>query len=188
MLTTIGEYDPRPYDEVPDRARYKDFARFGVTGDTRPDMNRGTADVVAEQLTFASVQANPNFESETFDDLRDAARATNGPCRSIDRREKTITAATPLGTPEPRKFFSHRRPIGRQKIAPPGIAEFKRQLRGVDYVGKEHRHQDSIGFDCRPDAGEKLFDRIDDCVAIAHERYMIVPGQFDQFGATDVLG
>ena len=63
----IGEGDSRSSHEILDGARHEDLARPRLSGDARPDVHGYTADLFANDLALARVQARAYLEPELMD-------------------------------------------------------------------------------------------------------------------------
>src|SRR5262245_28823633 len=127
MLPAIDKFDPRPDNQLLDRARHENFACLRVAHNSRSDVHSYSADILVHQFTLAGMQTNPHVKSKGLNCLQNGNRAANCSCRPIDGGEKTIAARTPLGAAEPGKLFPHCNLIRGEKIAPAVTAKLERQ-------------------------------------------------------------
>src|SRR5215475_2692832 len=87
LLSSIGEGEAAPGNQVLHGLRDDDLARACGTQKTRADRHRQTAGLPVDHLAFADVDAGPRLEAELADALRDLVGAADRTRRSGEARE-----------------------------------------------------------------------------------------------------
>jgi len=77
LVAAIAEAQARPGNKVLDRARHQHLARTGKRRDARADVNRNTADIVADHFALAGMESGTDFDPERPDLLGDCTRAAH---------------------------------------------------------------------------------------------------------------
>ena len=126
MRTTVVEVDPRACHQVLDRAGDEDLAGAGKGSHPCPDVHRNSANLVVHELDLASVQAGAHLKAERSDGGADGYRASDRPCRAIERGEKAIASRVDLAAPEAVELGPDDLAVGLQQVTPAGIAELGR--------------------------------------------------------------
>ena len=96
-----------PCDEIAHRARDQDLAGLGRRRDPRADVNGDAAEVVADELALARVDAGPELDAERAEPRPGSRRRSGSPasgCRRIAKKPSPI-----VFTSRPRKRSSSRR-------------------------------------------------------------------------------
>src|SRR5829696_2463168 len=109
LLAAVHEPDPRPGNEVLDRARDEHFARGGEACDARRDVDRDPADVPIHQLDLAGVEADPVLEAQGAGGLCDRVSTADRPCRAVKGGEKAVARSLDLVPAEACERAPHRR-------------------------------------------------------------------------------
>ncbi len=107
-------------------------------------MDREPADVVADPLDLARVQAGPDLETERPDAVHDRERTPNGASRPLERGEEAVTRGGDLAPAVASELLAHDRVVGLEEVAPGLVAEGRRPLGRLDDVGEEDRREDSV--------------------------------------------
>src|SRR5215208_399043 len=90
VRAAIGELDPRPGDQVLDRARDEQLPRPRAGSDARPDMHRDPADVLAPQLALAGVHARSDLNVQRAHGLLGTGGAADGSRRAVEGGEESV--------------------------------------------------------------------------------------------------
>src|SRR5439155_3772851 len=88
--------DSRAGDEIPDRARDEHLSGSRLRCDPRADVHRDPADLAADELALACVDAGADLETEVPHRVHDLARATHRARRPVERGEKAIAGRLDL--------------------------------------------------------------------------------------------
>src|SRR5688572_11624250 len=75
VLTSVGELQARPDDEIPDGPGHQDLARAGLRRDAGADVYGDPSDVSVSDLALAGVQARPDLDPQGPDRLPYRGRA-----------------------------------------------------------------------------------------------------------------
>jgi hypothetical protein len=147
------------------------------------------ADVVADELALARVDANAHLDAQIArrpgDRQRAAQRARRG---AVERREEAVADGLDLAPFKARELLAHLLVVAREQVAPAPVAERRRVRRRVDDVGEHHRQQRARELAAGAPAREELLDLFEDRVAVADEGKRIDALQLDIARAGDVLG
>jgi hypothetical protein len=107
LRVPVGEGEPGPGDQVLDRPRADDLARPGLAEDAGGDMDRDPADVVAQQLALAGVQAHPDLQLQVPQPGPDGVGRPDGPGRAVEGVQEPVPGCLDLPAPEPGQLLAH---------------------------------------------------------------------------------
>ena len=96
--TTAAKAKARPGDEILHGARYQYFPGAGQRRDPRPDVDGDPADIIADDLAFARVQAGADIDAERPDFISDRSGATDpaGPSTVARNPSPVVLTSWPL--------------------------------------------------------------------------------------------
>src|SRR5262249_44398255 len=85
-------------DQVLYSARHPDLARISAARYARSNVDTNAGDVGAAQLDFRCVHAATHFEIRCAGVVADDAAAAHGTCRSVKRRDESVTCGVDEAT------------------------------------------------------------------------------------------
>src|ERR1700720_1059601 len=77
LAAAVAEAQARARHQVLDGARHQHLARTGERRDARADVNRNTADIVADHFALAGMESGTDFDPERPDLLGDCTGAAH---------------------------------------------------------------------------------------------------------------
>jgi hypothetical protein len=86
----VVEGEAGPGDQVLDRARAQHLPRLGLGEDAGRDMHGDPAEVVADQLDLAGVQASPDLEAVLGQLSPDGVGGPDGPGRAVEAGQEPV--------------------------------------------------------------------------------------------------
>src|SRR5579859_3925502 len=96
MAAAIIKTQAGPGDEVSHRARHEHLASIRERGDARSDMHRDAANVIAGKHDLPRMNTRADLETDGPHCRRDLRGTSDGPCRSLKRREKAVAGCVHL--------------------------------------------------------------------------------------------
>ena len=156
--------------------------------DAGADVDSDAAELVADPLALASVNASADFDSERADGIDGSRGATDRACRPVEAREEAVPGRVKLATAETRQLVADQLVMALEKVAPALIAKVCCPARRVDDVGEENRRKRPLGLRSLPGAGQELAGVRDDFFQAVAPGNMIAPRQLDIAGARDLRG
>src|SRR5579883_2844829 len=93
---------------------------------------------------------------------RDSAAAAYRPSRAIEGSQSPVSGHLHLRAAKAGKLSRHQVLVGVQQLAPSTVAHLDGCLGRPDDVGEQDCHQDSVAPHMIPNAGEELFDLVED--------------------------
>ena len=109
----------------------------GQRRDAGADVDRDPADLAVDGLDLAGVDAGPDLDPEVPDAGSDGLGAMDGTGGSIERREEAVAGRIDLRAREPLKLASDDLVMGRDEVAPGGIADLGGPCGGTDDIGEQ---------------------------------------------------
>src|SRR5579859_4756462 len=91
LRPAVCELESRARDEIPHGARDENFAAACAGRDPRADMNRDTAELVADPLAFPRVYSRSNLEAELTERATDRTGAAHGRSWPFEAGEEPVT-------------------------------------------------------------------------------------------------
>ena len=185
VLATRLERQPGAGHQVPDGAGRQHLARAGQRRDPLPDVDGDPADVVADQLALAGVQARPDLQPERPDRLDDRARTADRPGRPVERRQEAVAGRLDLAAPEAGQLLPHDGDRGCPAVEPAAVS--KLVARSVELTMSVNRTVAST----RSGSGVPLArsgtprSRRGRVGRFANTRHMVDAGQLDELRARD---
>ena len=79
-------------------------------------------------------------------------------------------------TVEPGQLAAYERVMGREEVSPAAVSRFHDTLGRADDVREQDRREDPIGSRGRPDAGEELFELVQDRILSPEEGEFVRAG------------
>src|SRR6185436_8716615 len=90
VLAAVGEADPGADDEVLDGVGDEHLARRRERADARADVDREAADVLADRLALARVEAGAQLDAELPHRVAQLHRAADRARGAVERREDAV--------------------------------------------------------------------------------------------------
>jgi len=143
----VGELDPRPGDEVLDRAGDEDLTGTCRIGHACPDVDRDTAQIVAEKLALSGMQAGAHIEAEWGDALPNRFGALNRARWPVEGGDESVARIANLAASVTFELAAHDCVVPSQELAPASVTELRCLPCGVDDVGEKHGCQHSVDLD-----------------------------------------
>ena len=135
-------------------------------------MDRQAADVRAHPLVLARVDAGPDGEPESARRRDQGEGAPHGARRAIEQREHPVAGGVDLAPAVSLDLDSGPRVQLTQQPTPCGVPETRRDFRGTDDVGEEHRPEGALAEGVDSHAEVAAAQRVD-----RHERLIALdPG------------
>src|SRR5262249_26991367 len=144
VLAAIVQPDPGAGDEILDGSGDENLARLRDRRDSRPDVDRNTADLAVHQLALPCVKPCPDLEAERANAVPNRTRAPNRPRGSVKDREESITGRVHLPSAEVPQLRSDEPMVFLHKLAPSTIAELGSTGGGIDEIGEQDRGQHAV--------------------------------------------
>src|ERR671937_3314684 len=129
MLPTILECDARTTGQLADRARHEHLVRRGSAGHPRPDVDCDPAELGADSLDLAHVQAGPHLDSEVANAAPNCEGAGDRIAWRLESREESVPGGVELAPPVAAELASDVPIEVAEELAPRPVAEPRRDLR-----------------------------------------------------------
>src|SRR6266536_2785276 len=188
VLPSIVELDVGPRHEVFDRARDQYLGGPGKVADTLADVHRDAADVIASNLDFARMQADPHLEMYGRGRIADRARTTDRACRSVERGEETIPDHLHFAATESCQLMTDGGIVCIEELCPPAITERRGQFGGAHHISEHDGRENAVGLGWYANAGEELPNLLDDGIGVASPRKVVLTWKIDVAGVWDLFG
>src|SRR5207253_11092148 len=172
---TVSELDSGPGDQVRNRARAPYFARPGGGPDARADVDGDAADIVADQLAFAGVEAGAYLDPELAHRVASRTGAADRARGPIEGGEKAVAHRLHRAAPVALELPAHERVVAPDQIPPAAVAERGGLPGGLDDVGEHHGGEYAVYDLRRAGPREKHFHLIQDRVGVTVEPQMVLP-------------
>ena len=118
---------------------------LGERSDPRADVDGHAADVVADELALAGVEAGPHFDAERPAPGRRSRAHSGSRARAVERGEEAVAHGLHLAAPVALELRANQLVVAGHELAPARIAKGRRALGGADDVGEHHGGEDAIG-------------------------------------------
>src|SRR5581483_814781 len=116
-------------------------------------MNRDARDLSVGHFALAGVETGAYREVEIADAVDNRAGAANGPGRSVEGGQESVTCGVDLAAAESQQFAAYQRVVAFKHFAPAAVAKLDRLDRRLDDVSEENGRQHPIRLDFIPSAG-----------------------------------
>src|SRR5262249_35465279 len=144
MRPAVGELQAGAGNEIPHCPRGENFAATRHRSDPCADVNRETAQLLSDPLTFSRVHSGSNLETELTHRAHDRARETHGHSRSLEAGEEPVACGVELATVEPRQQIADTRIVFLEQPVPTAVSELAGALRRADDVREENRRKETF--------------------------------------------
>ena len=144
VLAPVFEIDARTGDEVNDRARDKDFVRFGEIADALGHVDRDSGEIVAAPFDLTAVQPGADIQPQRSDDFAYGRGAVDGSGRAIKGGQESVAGRLDLLTPEALELATHGVVVSVQDVPPAVVAEAGCLLCRANEVCEEHSSEHPV--------------------------------------------
>lgn len=179
MNVAILEAESGSRDEVPHRAGDEHLIGCRQRGHPRPDVNGDASKLLSDRLALAGMQPGTYLDSERANGVPDGARAADGPCGAIERRQEPVAGRVNLPSPEALDLSPHPGVEALEELAPAPIAEGGRALRRAHDVHEEHGRQHAVRLGRVARADEELLDLPEHGLGVAEPGQMVLAGELN---------
>ena len=131
------------------------------------------ADVVADELALAGVQARSQLDVQRSHLIRHSTGTANPPRGAIEGGKKAVAHRLDLAAPVALELGAHELVVARKQLTPARVAERRGALGGGDDVGEHHSCEYAIGNRRLTSAGQELLDLLGVTIGITVERDVV---------------
>ena len=133
-------------------------------------------DPIGDHLDLTGMDPGPDLHPHVVDRLAGGDGAPNSSGRTVERCEEPVARSIDLVTVEAGQLVADDRAMGLEEVSPPAVSRFHDTLGRADDVREQDRREDPIGSRGRPDAGEELFELVQDRILILEEGELVCAG------------
>src|SRR5262249_39540859 len=146
VLAAVGEVDPGADDEVLDGAGDEHLTRLRERADARADVDREPADVIADRLALAGVQAGAQLEPQSLQLVANRERAADRARRTVERREEAVAKRLHRPAAVTHELVATERVVALEQRAPGAVTEPSGGGSRADDVGEEDGRKHAVGL------------------------------------------
>ena len=141
MFAAVLEKQVGPIEQVARGPRHEDLSRTGEGRHPRRSVDRNAARVPARQVDLAGVETSTDLDTKRPDRVGHGGGAADGPGRTVEERQKSVSGRHDLAATEPVEL-APQRVVVIQEHPPPRLSPSRASVAvEFDDVGEQDRRQ-----------------------------------------------